>query len=67
VPLTVSAALPIIVSVVKDSRHKARAILGLKNADKNLEKSILLANAEAHRFAIAYHRKLRGFEKRKLL
>ena len=56
-----------IVSVVKDDRHKARAILGLKNADKNLEKSILLANAEAHRFAIAYHRKLRGFEKRKLL
>ena len=55
-----------IVSVVKDDKHKARAILGLKSADKNLEKSILLANAEAHRFAIAYHRKLRGFDKRNL-
>ena len=56
-----------IVSVVKDDHHKARAILGLKSADKNLEKSILLANAEAHRFAIAYHRKLRGAGIRKLL
>ena len=53
-------------TVVKDDKHKARAILGLKSADKNLEKSILLANAESHRFAIAYHRKLRGFGKRNL-
>ena len=64
---TPSAASPIIVSVVKDDRHKARAILGLTSADKALEKSILLANAEAHRFAIAYHRKLRGAGIRKLL
>ncbi len=49
-----------IVSVVKDDKHKAREILGIKSADKNLEKNILLANFEAHRFAIAYHRKLRG-------
>ena len=55
-----------IVSVVKDDKHKARAILGLKNASKSLEKSILLANVEAHRFAIAYHRKLRSFGKRNL-
>jgi excinuclease ABC subunit C len=56
-----------VVSVVKDDKHKARGILGLKSADKTLEKSILLANAEAHRFAIAYHRKLRNFGKRNLL
>ncbi len=47
-----------VVSVVKDDRHKAREILDLK--DKTLEKAIILANAEAHRFAIGYHRKLRG-------
>ncbi|PIP55492.1 MAG: hypothetical protein CO183_00385 [Candidatus Zambryskibacteria bacterium CG_4_9_14_3_um_filter_42_9] len=57
-----------IVSVVKDQRHKAREILGLRDLDggghalKNmsLEKSILLANSEAHRFAIKYHKVLRG-------
>jgi excinuclease ABC subunit C len=47
-----------VVSVVKDERHKAREILGLK--DKTWEKAIILANAESHRFAIGYHRKLRG-------
>ncbi len=47
-----------IVSVVKDERHKAREIMGLK--DKTLEKSILLSNLEAHRFAINYHRLLRS-------
>jgi excinuclease ABC subunit C len=47
-----------VVSIVKDDRHRAKAILNLN--DKSLEKQILLANAEAHRFAIAYHRKLRS-------
>jgi excinuclease ABC subunit C len=47
-----------VVSVVKDERHKARAVLNL--FDKTLEKSVLLANIEAHRFAIGYHRKLRS-------
>ncbi len=47
-----------VVSIVKDDRHKAKAILNLE--DKRWEKSILLANAEAHRFAIGYHRKLRN-------
>lgn len=53
-----------VVSVVKDERHRAREILWQDTRDKkqetNLEKSILVANAEAHRFAIKYHRKLRG-------
>jgi excinuclease ABC subunit C len=48
-----------VVSVVKDDRHRAREILGDAVFAKRHEKSILLANAEAHRFAIAYHRKLR--------
>ncbi len=49
-----------VVSVVKDDRHKAREVLGLKSQAS--EESILLANSEAHRFAIAFHRKLRGRE-----
>lgn len=49
-----------VVSVVKDTRHKAREILGDKKIASDWGKSILLVNAEAHRFAIGYHRKLRG-------
>ncbi len=45
-----------VASVVKDDRHKAREILG----EKTRAREILLANSEAHRFAIGYHRKLRG-------
>jgi excinuclease ABC subunit C len=48
-----------IVSVVKDSRHKASKILNLRTQNSKLEKSIFLANSEAHRFAIKYHRLLR--------
>lgn len=48
-----------IVSVVKDLRHKAKGILGMKHEFEVHRKSILLANSEAHRFAITYHRKLR--------
>jgi excinuclease ABC subunit C len=46
-----------IVSVVKDKHHKAREILG--GAEEKHHRDILLANSEAHRFAIGYHRKLR--------
>ncbi len=46
------------VAVTKDEHHKPKAILGVwKN--KWSEKIILLANAEAHRFAINYYRKLK--------
>ena len=48
-----------VVGVVKDERHKAKAIQGDEQTIKQNKKSILLANAEAHRFALAYHRKLR--------
>lgn len=47
-----------VVSVVKDERHKAREILGDKKWLK-YEREILLSNAEAHRYAIAFHKKLR--------
>ncbi len=49
-----------LVAVVKDDRHKAREILGDKEIVERWGKAILLANLEAHRFAIAFHRKLRG-------
>jgi excinuclease ABC subunit C len=52
-----------VVSVVKDQRHKARDILdgsGKSYSKEANKKHILLANSEAHRFAINYHRLLRG-------
>ncbi|OHA92145.1 MAG: hypothetical protein A3J09_01480 [Candidatus Zambryskibacteria bacterium RIFCSPLOWO2_02_FULL_51_21] len=52
-----------VVSVVKDERHRARAILWQEariKKQETKEKEILLANSEAHRFAINYHRLLRN-------
>ncbi len=49
-----------VVSVLKDDRHKAKAILGDKKIALKYKREILLANNEAHRFAIAYHKKLRN-------
>jgi excinuclease ABC subunit C len=56
-----------IVSVVKNEHHKAKDILGFRgrtlsidSQGPTLKKSILQANNEAHRFAIAYHRNLRN-------
>lgn len=46
-----------IVGVVKDEKHRPRSIAGDRDAIKDRERDILLANAEAHRFAISYHRK----------
>lgn len=45
-----------IVGVVKDEKHRPREIRGDKEVIASREKDILLANAEAHRFAIQYHR-----------
>jgi len=47
-----------VVAVVKDERHKARAIIGEQALTSVHEKAVLLANSEAHRFSITYHRKL---------
>ena len=46
-----------IVGVVKNEFHKPERLIGDKRAIEVYEKDILLANNEAHRFAIAYHRK----------
>ena len=46
-----------VVGVVKDEKHRPREIRGDKTLIGGKEREILLANAEAHRFAIGYHRK----------
>lgn len=48
------------VAVVKDERHKPKDILGDKVHVDYHKKEILLANSEAHRFAIGYHKTLRN-------
>ncbi|MCX6703474.1 MAG: GIY-YIG nuclease family protein [Candidatus Zambryskibacteria bacterium] len=48
-----------VVSVVKDERHKPKEILG-DRAYLVYEKEILLSNAEAHRYAIGFHKELRS-------
>jgi excinuclease ABC subunit C len=45
-----------LVSVVKDERHKPRGIMGDETEAELHKTEIILANAEAHRFAITYHR-----------
>jgi excinuclease ABC subunit C len=49
-------AIPV-VGVIKDEKHRPRNISGDRNLVKGKERDILLANTEAHRFAIGYHRK----------
>lgn len=49
-----------VVAVVKDEHHRPKRLLGPTILIRQHENSILLANAEAHRFAIAYHRQKRG-------
>lgn len=49
-----------IVSVLKDERHRPKNILGDKDYARKYEKEILLANAEAHRFSIGYHKQMRN-------
>ncbi len=51
-----------LVAVVKDERHKPREILGKKVPATHHQKAILLANSEAHRFTLKYHRKKRSEE-----
>lgn len=49
-----------VVGVVKDDKHKAKAIIGDENIIKKYKKEILLANSESHRFAIAFHKNRRN-------
>jgi len=51
-----SAAL---VSVVKDEHHRPSRILGDTESAHKFRNDILLANREAHRFAVSFHRRRR--------
>lgn len=56
-----AALLPVhmqdkVVSVLKDERHNPKDVLGNQEYITEHKKAILLANAEAHRFAIEFHR-----------
>lgn len=48
-----------VVSVVKNESHKPKGLIGPIDSIETYKKSILLANHEAHRFSLSYHRKLR--------
>jgi excinuclease UvrABC nuclease subunit len=45
-----------IVGVVKNEFHKPERLIGDKKSIEAYERDILLANSEAHRFAITFHR-----------
>ncbi len=49
-----------VVSCKKNKQHKVEAILGQKSLIEKHQRSILLANSEAHRFAIDFHKLKRG-------
>lgn len=49
-----------VVAVVKDERHKPKDILGDSRWQNSHKLEILHANAEAHRFSLAFHRTVRG-------
>lgn len=65
---TLGVQIPVI-AVVKDERHKPKAMLGNKELIEKHANNIILANAESHRFSVAYHTALRsrssGIPKRK--
>jgi len=48
-----------VVGVVKNAQHKPERIIGSRVLIEKYQDSMLLVNAEAHRFAVAYHRKKR--------
>lgn len=49
-----------VVAVTKDERHRAKNIIGEREKMAGYEGEVLLANSEAHRFALKYHRARRG-------
>lgn len=48
-----------VVAVKKNAEHKASEFIGNPDLTKKYQKEIIAINAEAHRFSISYHRKLR--------
>jgi len=53
--IKIGSTIPV-VALTKDEHHKPKEIRGNKKLAQTFEKEILLANAEAHRFAITFHR-----------
>lgn len=51
-----------IIGVVKNAKHQPERLIGPEALTKRFKKEILLANNEAHRFAITFHRKRRSKE-----
>lgn len=49
-----------VIGVVKDEYHRPKRIIGPRKLRDEFERDIVLANSEAHRFAIGYHRKKRA-------
>jgi excinuclease ABC subunit C len=49
-----------VVAVVKDEHHKPIRLIASKKLLATYQSDILLANAESHRFALSFHKKLRG-------
>jgi len=49
-----------VISVLKNEKHKPKAIMGDNTIGTKHKREILLANNEAHRFAIAYHKNMRN-------
>lgn len=49
-----------LVGVVKNERHQPERLIGDRRAIEAHERDILLANSEAHRFGISWHRKRRS-------
>ncbi|HRY62217.1 MAG TPA: GIY-YIG nuclease family protein [Candidatus Paceibacterota bacterium] len=48
-----------VVAVTKDEYHRPKKILGKREIYGKYEREILIANSEAHRFAVSYHKKIR--------
>lgn len=51
-----------LVGVVKNAKHEPERLIGPLVLTKRFKKEILLANSEAHRFAITFHRRRLGKE-----
>ena len=49
-----------VVAVVKNDKHRPERLIGQAGLLKKYQNEILLANAEAHRFSIEYHRQKRN-------
>lgn len=59
--LQMNLSIPII-GVVKNTAHRPDHLIGPDELTKRFKKEVILANSEAHRFAITFHRKRRGRE-----